>query len=189
MSTYQVFDFDGTVYCGDSSKDFFLFALFRHPAVLRMILPFLLSVIRYCSKRCTKEDLKTSFFGFLLYLPDVEREVQCFWKKHACKMKTWYMERDHSADVIISASPEFLLIPVMEAFQVAAVIGTQIDPRTGCLLGANCKGTEKVRRFQSKFPDAVIESFYSDSRSDDPLARMARQAYYVKGNRVQEWIK
>lgn len=189
MNTYLVFDFDGTIYNGDSSKDFFLFALFRHPAILRMVPSFLRSAIWYRTKRCSKEDMKSKFFGFLPYLPDVEQEVLCFWKKHICKMRTWYVERNHSADVIISASPEFLLKPVMETFQVVAVIGTQVDPCTGHLIGANCKGEEKVRRFRELFPEAEIETFYSDSRSDRPLAGMAGHAYYVKGKRILAWGK
>ena len=39
---------------------------------------------------------------------------------------------------------------------------------------------EKVNRFHARFPGARIESFYSDSHSDDPMATLAERAWLVR---------
>ena len=46
---------------------------------------------------------------------------------------------------------------------------------------------ENARRFREVYPDAGIENFYSDSHSDDPLARLAQKAWLVKGDRLLPW--
>lgn len=187
MNTYHVFDFDGTIYGGDSSKDFFFFALKRHPTILRIIPCFLYRAVLYGMKRCSKERLKEGFFSFLKYIPDTAQEVRLFWATHGRKIYPWYCGREHSADIIVSASPGFLVAPVMREYQVAAVLATNVDPSTGHFLGRNCYGQEKVERLVGQFPDCVIESFYSDSTSDLPLARLAKQAYFVVNGEVRPW--
>jgi phosphoserine phosphatase len=39
-----------------------------------------------------------------------------------------------------------------------------------------------VRRLKEAYPEVVIDRFYSDSRADTPLAKLAREAFLVKGN-------
>jgi hypothetical protein len=49
-----------------------------------------------------------------------------------------------------------------------------------------CLSKEKVRLFRERY-DGEIDSFYSDSHSDDPLARISKKAYLVKGDELTEW--
>ena len=63
-----------------------------------------------------------------------------------------------------------------------------MDSRTGKYTGINCHGKEKVRRFREEYPDAVIDSFYSDSYSDTPLAEEAKEAFIVKGEELLPWV-
>ena len=35
---------------------------------------------------------------------------------------------------------------------------------------------------REEYPDAEVEQFYSDSLHDTPLARLAREAFLVKGD-------
>ena len=44
-----------------------------------------------------------------------------------------------------------------------------------------------VKRFREAFPDGQIDAFYSDSFSDAPLARIARQAWLVKKETLSPW--
>ena len=61
--------------------------------------------------------------------------------------------------------------------------------RQGIYSGLNCHGEEKVRRYREVFDDTKIENFYSDSYSDTPLARIAENAYLVKGDNLLPWDK
>lgn len=62
-----------------------------------------------------------------------------------------------------------------------------MDINTGKIDGKNCRGKEKVVRFQEKYKLEEIDNFYSDSDADLPLATIAKRAYKVKGMQVQEW--
>ena len=62
-----------------------------------------------------------------------------------------------------------------------------VDLHTGRYLGPNCHGEEKVRRFREAFPGAQVDTFYSDSHSDDPMARIARKAVLVRGEKLLPW--
>ena len=59
--------------------------------------------------------------------------------------------------------------------------------KTGIYSGNNCHGEEKVARFNAAFPGAEIDNFYSDSHSDDPMARVAKRSFMVKGENLSEW--
>ena len=89
-------------------------------------------------------------------------------------------------DVIISASPAFLLAPACQRLGVT-LLASQVDETTGKYQGLNCHGEEKLRRLKAAMPAIVVDKAYSDSRSDTPLAMLAKQAYLVKGDRLLPW--
>jgi phosphoserine phosphatase len=62
------------------------------------------------------------------------------------------------------------------------LIASRVEAQTGAYDGLNCHGEEKVRRMREQYPELEIAGFYSDSRSDTPLAKLARMAYMVKGD-------
>ena len=92
------------------------------------------------------------------------------------------------SDIIISASPEFLLKPICDELGVT-MLGTRVSNKTGQFDGENCHGQEKVRRLYELLPNAEIDEFYSDLYCDTPLARLAKEAYIVKGERLTPWKK
>ncbi len=120
-------------------------------------------------------------------MKDVDKAVADFWKGHRKNLKGWYLKKDHSRDVIISASPEFLLAPVFETLPVQKLMGTPMDKHTGVIHGENCWGPEKVRRLREYAPDFHMLEFYSDSRSDTPLAQVSDKAFLVKGDEILPW--
>jgi len=182
----NVYDFDGTLYNGDSTLDFWWFSLRRHPKVLLSFPKALWSGIRYRFFHGSLENFKAAFFGFLPSLPNAEMEVRAFWDKHQKKIFSWYLEQKQADDVIISASPGFLVEECCKRLGVD-LIATHIDMKTGELQGQNCKGEEKVRRYQEKYTEAVIEKFYSDSFSDTPMAVLAQQSFFVKNGKIIPW--
>ena len=183
----NVYDFDGTIYRGDSSVDFCTFVMRRHPGALRHLPAFSAAVVRKKAEKITTRELKEVFFRFLADVPDIEQEVAQFWLSHERKIMPWYLESKQPTDVIISASPEFLLAPICRKLKTAALIASQVDPKTGQFRGANCKGEEKVRRFRALYPDAKVGQFYSDSKSDLPMARLAEQAFLVQKGSPAPW--
>ena len=182
----NVYDFDGTVYRGDSSVDLCTFVMKRHPGALRHLPAFAAAAVRKKTGKLSTRELKEVFFRFLADVPDLEQELTLFWGCHEQNMMPWYLEAKQPEDIIISASPEFLLSPLCRRLGVT-LIASQVDAQTGRFLGENCKGEEKVRRFRAVCPDAQIERFYSDSVSDLPMARLAQEAFLIKKGQPTPW--
>lgn len=184
----NVYDFDGTIYAGDSTVDFFLYALRKNPSLIRFLPHQFGGFIRYLCKKIDKTQLKECFFCFLKGF-DAQTALDDFWKMHEKKIYPWYHEQKTEQDVIISASPYFLLEPVCRSLSVGKLIATEVDVKTGKTFGKNCRGEEKVQRFRKEYPAEKIERFYSDSKSDLPLAHLAEHAYFVKNGVPHKWQK
>lgn len=186
MITINVYDFDKTIYYSDSTSDFYLFCLKRHPSVAKHFPKTALAFIKYLLRICTKTEFKEVMYEFLREV-DIEKDLPEFWQSHSSKIKPFYMEQKKPDDVIISASPEFLLEPICSSLGVGCMMASKVDSKTGKYTGINCHGKEKVRRFRERYGDAQIDCFYSDAYCDTPLALLAGQSYMVKGDSVNEW--
>lgn len=179
----NVYDFDGTIYRGDSSADFYRFCLRRYPAVWLEafgILPLFWDALQ---KKRDLTQSKQRFYRYLTRVPKVSEAVSLFWREHEKNIKGWYRSQKRADDLIVSASPEFLLSPVCQTLGVR-LIGSRVDPKTGVYDGLNCHDEEKVRRLGEAYPGLAIGRFYTDSRADAPLARLAREAYLVRGDAI-----
>lgn len=182
------YDFDQTIFYPDSSYCFVMYCLKKYPgAVLRAVPGAAWAGLKVLRKKARVKELKEKTFAFLPRLPDPDRAVRDFWEEHRGKIAPWYLAQKREDDLIISASPEFLLEPIARELGVG-LIATRMDKRTGRIQGANCHDEEKVRRFVDAYPEGRIEEFYSDSLSDAPLARLAEKAFLVeKGQTLRPW--
>ena len=166
----NAYDFDKTVYYGDSTADFYLFCLKRHKKIITLAPSLFGAFLKfYVFKKGTKTEFKEKMYRFLAFC-DTEKE----------------QKKDD--DVIISASPEFLLKPVCERLKIKNLIASKVNMQSGKYTGVNCHGKEKVKRFYEAFPNGKIDSFYSDSYSDSPLAEIADKAFMVDGDKIESWI-
>lgn len=185
----NVYDFDKTIYDGDSTADFYLFCLGRHKKILLTVPSLFAAFIKfYVFRRGSKTEFKQVMYRFLTCC-EPERDLKDFWDKNIGKIKTFYLKQQKESDVIISASPLFLLTPACERLGIKHLMASNVDVRTGIYSGVNCHGEEKVRRYREKFGNEKIDEFYSDSYSDAPLAEIAGRAYLVKKNEILNWDK
>jgi phosphoserine phosphatase len=191
----NVYDFDNTIYDGDSTVDFCKYCMKRYPLVIAHVLPVGLSGISLAIGLSKKDRFKSVLYKFLKRIPDVDDAVEDFWNGHRKNVQKWYLDQKQETDVIISASPEFLLKPVADELGVI-LIASPVDKKTGKLLGPNNSNEEKVRRFTEIYGDGLdagarmadrIDEFYSDSDNDLPMARLARRAYKVKHGKISPW--
>ena len=184
MNTY---DFDQTVFNPDSSYKFYLFCLKRYTArVLKTVPRSLGKAIAYKRGKIGAKELREQLFSFLAQVDDAQAAVEAFWDINFCKIEKWYLAQKREDDIIISASPEFLLAPVCRRLGVR-LIATPMDIKSGKINGLNCHDSEKVRRFYESFPEAHTENFYSDSLSDSPMARIADNAWLVRFDDIRPW--
>lgn len=183
----NVYDFDKTIYDGDSTADFYIFSLKRHKKIL-LLAPSLIGAFLkfYVFKIGTKTQFKEKMYRFLTYC-DLEKDIPDFWERHIGRIKNFYKNQQKPDDVIISASPYFLLEPACKNLEIAHLMASNVDKSTGKYNGINCHGEEKVRRYREKFGNAEINEFYSDSYSDTPLAKISNKAFIVKGEKLSNW--
>lgn len=182
----NVYDFDETIYDGDSSIDFYKFNLRRDPKLVKYWWKQARAFSRYQLKKISKTEMKTIFYQYFQKIDDMDVRVKEFWELNEHKIKPWYLAQKDASDVIISASPYFLLEPICKKLEVS-LIASIVDPKTGRNLRENCYGDEKVLRFKEHYDLKDIDSFYSDSYSDDPLAQYAQNSFLVKGDELLPW--
>ncbi len=182
----NVYDFDDTIYAGDSTMHFYRFCAKHYPQVWLALPKQIFAVFGMKLGILSRNDAKESALSFLKWVPDTSAALSLFWSSHRKNLKSWYLKQKKPDDVIISASPEFILQPICNELGVH-LIGTCADPHTGHFQGANCRGKEKVARFYAEYPNATIDEFYSDSVVDSPLAELAKHAFFVNGDIISEW--
>ena len=175
----NVFDFDGTLYSGDSTQDFWLYAIIQRPLCLRALPSQLSAAVLYAFGRIDRETFKERFYGFLKHIHDVDKLVANFWDINQSNLHRDVINRASEGDLVVSASPEFLLSEIC-ARKHWKLIASKVDPQTGELLGPNCRGKEKVARIHEAGYAGKFKQGYSDSRSDAPLMELAQQAFLVK---------
>lgn len=181
----DVYDFDGTLYQGDSTTDFLKWCMRRHPRIVLTLPRTALAAAACFGMHCTeKTRFKNTLYRFLPLIPDIESEVARFWNAHRERIAGPCNPKQ--GDLVISASPEFLLRDLC-AERGLSLMASPVDPHTGRTLGPNCSGAEKVVRLRAVYPDEPVETFYSDSRSDNPLAEIAHAAFFVKDGRLVPW--
>lgn len=181
----NVYDFDKTIFRGDSTARFYRFCLRRTPRMLKRLPRLAFEALLVLPRDKTR--FKQSMFGFLRDLDDPERAVTEFWQQNRRRIKPFYLEKRRADDIIISASPEFLLRPILTELGVTRLLASPVDIHTGLYSGENCHGREKVRRLRQAYGNVEIDEFYSDSHADDPLAEIAKSAFCVKGDRILPW--
>lgn len=182
----NLYDFDNTIYSGDSSTDFFFYCALRHPSIYLNLPKMAVAGIKYKLKKCSKTEMKEVIFSFLQKVPNVDEEVKNFWETHRSHIKEFYLKKKHDKDIIISASPEFLLKPITDELKVKELIGSRVNKKTGKFTGLNCHGEEKIRRLNKVYKDIKVNESYSDSKSDIPILKLAKKAFYVKGDKLIE---
>ena len=183
----NAYDFDKTLYPCDSTFRFYRFLLRRHPSLLLELPRQIKAALAYRFKRIEKTQMKEKLFAAFRRIDDIDREVKLFWDKHEGEIEPYYEAIKRPDDVIISASPTFLLEEISKRVGFGTLIASRVDKKSGAYTGENCYGEEKCRRFYEVFPEGEIECFYSDSLSDTPMARLAKQAYLIKDHQPTPW--
>ena len=145
MEKVNVYDWDKTIFPMDSTVTFVRWCLRRHPGVIWPLLGALVLLPGYLLGKVSKTAFKERMYGFLRRVPDVDAELEAFWAKNFDRVNPWYLAQQRPDDIIISASPEFLVrIPAQKLG--VRLLASRVDKHTGKTDGENCHGAEKVRR-------------------------------------------
>lgn len=185
----NVYDFDKTINKTDCSTDFFFFCLKKKPVIILNAFGMLPSYICWKMGKKTITDFKQKVFSYLKRIKNVDGYVEEFWNKNIHKSHGWYQKQQRDDDLVISASPEFLIAPACNRLGIKNYIASQVDKSTGKFTGKNCSGEEKVIRFRNIYQNATVDKFYSDSYSDTPMALLAKESFLVTDGKLSPWDK
>ena len=186
----NVYDFDNTIYDGESVLDLFFFYVRRDPYLIRYIPKVFHALAKYKAGRITVEQAIERYAPFVedyfRKIEDFNADAVTFWDGHMKKIKPFYAKLHREDDVIVTASPELSMNVICDRLGVKHCVGSIIDEETGKITRL-CMRSRKVPAFLEAFPDAHINNFYTDSpKNDAPLIEMADHAFVVKGQKIKQ---
>lgn len=186
----NVYDFDNTIYDGESALDLFFFYVRRDPYLIRYIPKVFRALAKYKAGRLTVEQAITEYASFVedyfRGIEDFHADSVAFWDGHMKNIKPFYAKQQREDDIIVTASPENHMAEICKRLGVKHCVGSLIDEETGKITRL-CMRSRKIPAFLEAFPDAHIDNFYTDSpKNDAPLIDMAEHAFVVKGNKIKQ---
>ena len=194
--TVAVFDVDNTLTVRDCVVPF-VFRVAGVPKTLSAIVRNFPSVLSMLRKR-DRDGLKLLFVKELfadLPVDEVDDAAVRFashvagnWMRaDSCARLRWHQAQGHVV-VLVSASLSPYLVPLGDLLEVDAVLCATLAQEdgkyTGQLVGANCRGEEKVHRItewcrESGIAIENVRYAYGDSSGDEPMLALAAHAEWV----------
>ena len=183
----NVFDFDNTIYDGETLVDFILYYVKRDIKIWKYLPKLIIIAIKDGLHLFTVEEAIKAYASFLegyyVNAGDVTENVVDFWNKNEKKIKPWYETVRQESDIIVSGTTDFILDEIMKRMNIKNYVGSSIDKKTGKFTRL-CFLENKVKIFNELYPDAHIENFYTDSMNDKAMMDIADNVYLVKGSKI-----
>lgn len=208
MEKLAIFDVDFTITNKETLLEFFKFILKKDNKNIKYVPRVITSGLLYGIKVYDERRVKESFLKFIDGID--EKDLKNLVKSYYDERLTSILYKDAIDKIrelkgkgykiyLISASPEFYLNEFYDIKEVDMIIGTKFHFNEGKfarkMLGANCKGEEKVKRLMEVLKEKNIEVdfknslMFSDSLSDKPLLDLVGNGYlinYKKGHEKYE---
>jgi len=185
----NVYDFDNTLYNGESGVHMFFYYLKKRPGLVRYAPQVLRGVIDYKRGRINFDQAIERVGGvlrpFLEGIEDFRADARDFWDRHERRLYPFYQQLHQPDDLIISAGPEQSLREVCARLGVSNYIGSVINEITSQLEFA-CFRENKVKAFRERYPGRQIDNFYTDSMNDKPLMDISKHVFLVKKGEIRQ---
>ncbi len=184
----NVYDFDNTIYDGESFIDLFIYLFKRDPSLVKYVPDVISGLRKYTKGTIDAEGMIAEYADivsdYYMSIEDPHAFITEFWDTNIHKIKPFYFRQRQDDDVIISASPEVLLDGVMERLNIKNCICSRTDGK-GHFTDLCFRG-RKVELFKEAYPDTRIDNFYTDSVNDTPLMEISEHAFLVSGNKIKQ---
>lgn len=185
----NVYDFDNTIYDGETLVDMVLYFM-RHDPKVWPYLPKLAYV--WCKDifhLYTVEEAAKGYSSFLegyfIKAKDFEKNIGAFWDTHQNRIKPFYKELQKENDIVVSGTMDFILEEIMKRLEIRNYVGSSIDAETGKFKRL-CIMENKVTAFREFWPDAHIDNFYTDSMNDKAMMDISDHVFLVKKNKITQ---
>ena len=185
----NVFDFDNTIYDGETLVDFIFYYIKTDPKIWKYVPKLVHIYFKDTLHLFTVEDAVTAYADFLegYYIKNTikKEDIKKFWDENEHKIKPWYNEVRKDDDIIVSGTTDFLLDEIAARIGLKNYVGSSIDKKTGKFKRL-CFLENKVKIFKELYPDAHIDNFYTDSMNDKAMMDIADHVYFVTGNKIEQ---
>lgn len=193
-STVAAFDFDNTLTTRDSLVPFLLRlkGFWKTAFFFTLLTPyFVCYLLGLYSRQEIKEQILSRFFKGCSFIElqkwgksYADEELDSYVRREAMEKMAWHNSQGHRC-IIVSASPDFYLLPWALRHGFEAALGSKLETApdgtvTGKLEGINCWGVEKVRRLTHYLGASGYHTLYvyGDSLGDKELLALADYPFY-----------
>lgn len=185
----NVYDFDNTIYDGESCFDLFKFYMKKDPSLILLFPMVAKAFAKYKKGEISLNEMISKYAPMAeakIKKIDFVNEPKEFWDKHINKIKPFYKEIQKEDDLIITASPDFHIAEIAKRLGIKNCLTSVVDQSTGKIEFA-CIRENKITAFKEAYGDMEIENFYTDSPENDaPLIAFAKHAFVVKKNKITQ---
>lgn len=210
LTTYALFDFDGTLIHGESILFFMRYALRHKLCSVFDVFRFAASGALFGVGLLSPKRAKEMALHFLKgknrnsYVKAAEDFCQHELIPRLFPQAAETLQKHRAAGdtlVLVSASPTFYLEPLKKMLGFSAVLGSNMETDsdghfTGKIVGLNCRGEEKPKRLKAYMNetgaqmDVERSSAYGNSPHDIPMLKLCKNAYAVNpGKRMLHMLK
>ena len=183
----NVYDFDNTIYDGETLVDYTLYYVKHDPKIWKYIPKLLIIALKDKFHLFTVEQAVEAYASFLegyyVTLDNPAENIVDFWNKNEKRIKPWYSKVQKDSDIIVSGTLDFILEEIAKRVGFKHYLGSSIDNNSGKFIKL-CFLENKVKLFREAYPDAEIENFYTDSMNDKAMMDIAQHVYLVKKNQI-----
>jgi phosphoserine phosphatase len=180
----NAYDFDNTLYRGESIFEFACFFIRKHPSTIKYLSKAVKLYKKYKKNNLTKEEIEETIFSILdsiqVSKKEIDRLVEIFWEKNSKKLNKELLKQIKKEDVILTASPSFLIEKVTLPTKNIYTSDIDIENRKINFL---CFGENKKKKWEELHKNKKIKKLYTDSYVDMPLMKIAKEVYLVKKGR------
>lgn len=188
----KVFDFDNTIYKGESTFDFALYVVKRKKSLLRYLPAFLWLLFSYKVARMDVQTYQRKLEKYTKqFLANKDFILECvkeFWEENIDRIYPHMLKMIHEDDVIITTCPDFLIDELRDIIPTNHILSTKIDLDQGKILFLNFH-ENKIKAYREYYKDRKIENFYTDSQNDRPLMAISQNVFLVKNGVVKRFSK
>ena len=179
----KVFDFDNTLYRGESSASLAFYMIRHNKKIIKYVPMILFTLAGYKLCLLEKERFESIINNFIAGVLDetdsIYGFVDQFWETHSDRLYEDMLKLIEPGDVIITASPTDFIAGISDRLNTKNIIGTEIDLEQKKITWFNFRDN-KVKRYKELYGDRMIDVFYTDSYNDLAMMEISREVYIVK---------
>ena len=185
----NVYDFDNTIYDGETLVDIVLYFMAHDKKIWKYIPKLIIAALKDKFHLFTLDEALEAYSEFLenyyITVGNIDDIIKKFWDKNEKKIKPFYETIRKDDDIIVSGTTDFLLDEIAKRMNIKHYICSSIDKETGKFKRL-CFQENKVKYFHEDYPDAVIDNFYTDSMNDKAMMDISRHVFLVKKNKITQ---